>query len=96
MQAGAQIRLADAIETALHMPAGSLHHASCGCPGTLGSPAADAAAAAAAAASQVADSLVHNYATLYRLGGLRAERRLRVAYVLPHHHVTGGMKVIGS
>ena len=54
----------------------------------------DASAAATMAAAQVADTLVSNYRNLYRLGSIKAERRLRVAYVIPHHHVTGGLKTL--
>ena len=75
-------------------PVPSLHHASCGCPGTLGLLTADASAAVAAAAAQVADTLTSNYRNLYRLGSIKAERRLRVAYMIPHHHVTGGLKAL--
>ena len=70
----------------------SLHHTACGCPGTLGQPAANASAAASMAAAQVGDSLVSNYCSLFRMGSIKAERRLHVAYMIPHHHVTGGMK----
>lgn len=72
----------------------TLHHASCGCPGTLGSLSADSAGSAAAAAAQVADALVSNFAKLLQTGAMKVERRLKVAYVLPHHHITGGMKVL--
>ena len=75
---------------------GRLHHASCGCPGTLGSLSADSAAAAAAAAAQVADALVSNYAMLLRAGDVKVERKLKVAYMIPHHHLTGGMKVLSQ
>lgn len=42
----------------------------------------------------VADSLVHNYHQMLRMGAMRMERKLKVAYMLPHHHVTGGMKTL--
>ncbi|GAX73858.1 hypothetical protein CEUSTIGMA_g1308.t1 [Chlamydomonas eustigma] len=71
-----------------------LHHACCGCPGTLKDPDADSAGAATAASSQVADSLISNYSRLFDLGAIRAERHLRIAYLIPHHHVTGGLKVL--
>lgn len=76
------------------MQPSGLHHAACGCPGTLGSVEADADAAATAAAAMVADSLVYNYHQMLRMGAMRMERKLKVAYMLPHHHVTGGMKTL--
>lgn len=76
------------------MQPSGLHHTACGCPGTLGSAEADADAAGTAAAAMVADSLVHNYHQMLRMGAMRMERKLKVAYMLPHHHVTGGMKTL--
>lgn len=67
-----------------HLPAGlpTLHYPGCGCPPGQRSQAgagADALFAAAGAALAA--------------GTVAPSRKLRVAYVLPHHNTTGGMKV---
>ncbi|KAK9815193.1 hypothetical protein WJX73_010532 [Symbiochloris irregularis] len=63
----------------------TLHHADCGCPATWirGQRAAD-----------LVDLLVHRAVLAYQQRELVPTRPLRVAYMLPHHNITGGMKCL--
>jgi len=75
----------------------TLHHANCGCPWTISNSAGGAVAAAAAAtsaAAQVLDAVLQEQLCLRTNGRLPTTKPLRIAYVVPHHNVTGGMKTI--
>jgi hypothetical protein len=82
MGGGAGAVLANAPEPARRvLPFGStLHYQGCGCPAnwTPGTRAAD-----------LVDSLVQKCTGLYAGRLLTPSRRLRVAYMLPHHNITG-------
>jgi hypothetical protein len=70
------------------LPAGvaTLHHALCGCPQAAWSPGPRPAA--------VLDTLVQRCHAMYAHQILGPNRRLRIAYALPHHNITGGMKCL--
>jgi hypothetical protein len=59
----------------------TLHYAGCGCPPGW--------RAAGARPADAVDALAARAAAAVRAGLLTPSRRLRVAYVLPHHNVTG-------
>jgi hypothetical protein len=67
----------------------TLHYAGCGCP-----PGWRAAAAAGGRPADAADALARRARAAVAAGLVAPGRRLRVAYVLPHHNVTGGMKML--
>ena len=69
------------------LPYGStLHYTGCGCPPSW--------QPGQARICDVVDLLVQNAFLAYQKGTLAPTRILRVAYMLPHHNVTGGMKCL--
>eukprot|EP00798_Chlamydomonas_sp_ICE-L_P020031 gene20031-26748_t len=66
-----------------YQPGIAFHFHDCGC---LGSEPSQAAS--------YVDKIVQQAASAYRSGVLQACRPLLVAYIIPHHNVTGGLKVL--
>jgi hypothetical protein len=59
----------------------TLHYMGCGCPLNWQH---------ASRAADLIDSVVASSHRLYQQGMLTVNRRLRIAYMLPHHNITGG------
>jgi len=67
----------------------TLHYPGCGCP-----PGWQHGQRSASRPADAVDALVSQCHAAVAAGLLAPSRRLRVAYVLPHHNTTGGMKVL--
>mmetsp|Transcript_6975 Transcript_6975/g.20372 ORF Transcript_6975/g.20372 Transcript_6975/m.20372 type:complete len:726 (+) Transcript_6975:386-2563(+) len=68
----------------------TLHYPGCGCPPGWNADVVDGQYRPA----DLVDALLQRAFRAYQQGGLTATRKLRVAYMLPHHNITGGMKCL--